>query len=67
VTGNSKPLTDGEKLFLLKSGQVIRGIPISMNVDIGVMVVEIAVYNIERIFPGTVILQERIHDPTELE
>lgn len=68
VTGNSKPATPGEKLFLLKSGQAIRGIPISMGVDVGVgIVIEIAVCNIERIFPGTVILQEPDRDTTELE
>lgn len=67
VTGFSKPATPGEKLFLLKSGQAIRGIPISMVVDVGVRIVEIPVFNIERIFPGTVVLQERSDDPTELE
>jgi hypothetical protein len=39
-----------------------------MGVDVGVgIVIEIAVCNIERIFPGTVILQEPDRDTTELE
>jgi hypothetical protein len=38
-----------------------------MVVDVGVRIVEIPIFDIERIFPGTVVLQEPDRDTTELE